>query len=101
MARTIPELAYANHLMYAYHVDDRDKSKQNFDSSGDHGVGFHMLVYMIESTIDSTLLIVTGHCTPEFKYIGKRRMENAVKVCEKSLSDLIELLVGQSKSHSV
>ena len=63
MALTIPELASANHLMCAYRFGDGDKWNQNFDSDGDCGVGLHMLEYMIDNTIDSTILIVARHCT--------------------------------------
>ena len=65
MARTIPELASANHLMCAYRFGDGDKWNQNFDSDGDCGVGLHMLEYMIDNTIDSTILIVARHCTAD------------------------------------
>jgi len=65
--------------MYAYRFGEGDKCKKNFDSDGDHGVGLHMLEYINDNTIDSIILIVARHCTADFKYIGKRRMENAVK----------------------
>ena len=83
MTLTNTELASANHLLYAYRGDG-DKCEQNFDSVGDCGVRLHMLDYMIDNSIDSTILIVARHCTSDFKYIGKRRMENTVKVCEKA-----------------
>jgi hypothetical protein len=90
IARSILELASANHLVYAYRFGDGDKCKQNFDSDGDHGIGLHMLEHMIDNTVNNTMLIVARHCTADFKHIGKRRMEHSVKACEKALSDLID-----------
>ena len=58
-----------------------------------------MLEYMIDNTVDSTIRIVTRHCTADFKCIGKHIIENAVNVYEKALSDFMEQRVGQFKIH--
>ncbi|KAK2149382.1 hypothetical protein LSH36_454g00009 [Paralvinella palmiformis] len=53
--------------MYAYHFGDGDKCKQNFDSGGDYGVGLHIVEYMIDNTIDSSILIAAHHCSADLK----------------------------------
>ena len=49
--------------------------------------------------MDTLYVIVTRNCRADFKCIGKRRMENALNVCEKALSGLMEQLVKQFKIH--
>jgi hypothetical protein len=86
MAKTRPEIAAANHLIFAYRIGQR----QNFDSDGDYGVGLHLLHHMQEQDMNNIICIVTRKCTADFTHIGNRRMEHAVKVCEKGIAGIIE-----------
>jgi hypothetical protein len=78
MVKSKPEIAAANHLMYAFRVGN----KQNYDSDGDYGVGLHLLRHMQDTNVTNMIYMVARSCTVDFKHIGNRRMEHAVNVCE-------------------
>ncbi len=84
LVRSEPNIAAANHLMFAYILGQN----QNFNSDGDYGVGLYLLRYMQEQKMNNMICIVSRDCTPHYSHIGKQRMQHAVTVCEKAISDI-------------
>jgi hypothetical protein len=90
MANNNTTLAAANHLMYAFRIGDDDGNikTENFHSDGDYGVGLNLLKHMQSQNIVNRMFIVARNCSPGFRHIGNRRMDHAIKVCEKAHSDM-------------
>jgi len=91
LAKEKPAIAAANHLIYAYRFGDtEDTIRENFDSDGDYGVGLHLLQHMKTNGITDLIMIVSRNCSAGFTHIGRRRMEHAVKVCEKACEEMVK-----------
>jgi putative IMPACT (imprinted ancient) family translation regulator len=90
MLKSKPDIAAANHLIYAYRLGDCEGNvkSQNFHSDGDYGVGLHLLRHMEGEHSLNMLCVVTRTCTVNYSHIGNRRMEHAVNVCSTAMSAL-------------
>ena len=90
MAKHNPKLAAADHLIYAFRIEDNDGNIkiENFHSDGDYGVGLKLLKHMQSEHIVNRVFIVALVCTPDYRHIGNRRMDHAIKVCEKAPLDM-------------
>ena len=80
MVKYEPSIAASNHLIFAYKMGPN----QNFNSDGDYGVGLHLLRYMQSKKMDNIICIVAHDRNTDSPFIGKRRMQHAVTVCEKA-----------------
>lgn len=77
-----PGLANATHIAYAYAFSDHSQGRtENFQSDGDYGLGLELLRIIQKKNYDNCILMVTRHCSPEYRHIGKRRFEIATSVC--------------------
>ena len=85
LAKHNPALAAATHLMYAYKLSN---GKSNYHSDDDHGIGMKLIQHMETNNIQDTVLIVSRDCLEDFKHIGYRRIEHAIKVCQKAIESL-------------
>lgn len=76
------EVTTATHVIYAYRFESRGKvTHENFDSDGDHGMGFNLLEMMRKNAIVNTICIATRLCNPGFSHIGKKRFVHLQSCC--------------------
>ena len=78
----------STHPIYAFRIKTGKGILENFDSDGDHGVGFELLKSMMENKLTNTVCLATRICNPGFQHIGKRRFIHINKHYQDTAKDL-------------
>ena len=88
-AMSTPDIAKANHVMYAYRtVGPNGSVNENFSSDGDHGVGLEMLKALRTCNATNMIWLCTRVTGVGYRHIGPRRFRHAVTACKDAMRSL-------------